>query len=130
MSKYISMELQNNTFYRIYLTIITLTLSTFMANAQESNDIPDVPTKYVEVIDEKPELLFFQGFSLAADLFSPGQKMLSDYGGFEAALRLNLKNTYFSPFLNGTIILTDVIFPPVNIIFIILKSILIVLLKI
>ena len=94
------MELLNNLLHIICLAIF-FTLSTYMVNAQDTNDIPDKPTKYIEVQDEKPEPLFFQGFSLGVDLFSPAQKLLSDYGGLEAAFRLNLKNTYFPIFEMG-----------------------------
>lgn len=53
------------------------------------------PTKYIPEEDEKVEPVFFQGFTLSADIFGIGQYLLSDYGSIEAALRLNLKNTYF-----------------------------------
>ena len=53
------------------------------------------PTKYIAVEQEDEHLVFFQGFTLSADLFGLLQYALSDYGSVEAALRLNLKNTYF-----------------------------------
>ena len=53
------------------------------------------PSQYVEVTEEKPKPTFFQGFSISADLFPMGQKLLSDDGGFEGCLKLNLLNTYF-----------------------------------
>ncbi len=53
------------------------------------------PSKYIEEIIEKPKLDFFQGFTLSADVFGPIQYLMSDYGSAEAALRLNLKNSWF-----------------------------------
>lgn len=53
------------------------------------------PTKYIAVEEEKEHLVFFQGFTLSADVFGLLLYAMSDYGSMEAALRLNLKNTYF-----------------------------------
>lgn len=50
--------------------------------------------KYVAAAFEEPKQTFFQGFTLGVDLFSPAQYLLTDGGGFEGALRLNLLNTY------------------------------------
>lgn len=56
---------------------------------------PEAPSKYVEELLEEPKLELFQGFSASFDVFSVGQKLLTDYGGFEAALKVNLYNTFF-----------------------------------
>lgn len=53
------------------------------------------PTKYVAIEEQKQHLVFFQGFALSVDAYGPVAYMVSDYGTFEAALRLNLKNTFF-----------------------------------
>ena len=53
------------------------------------------PSKYVALEGEQRRLLFFQGFTLSVDLLGAGTYLLSDYGNFEAALRISLKNTYF-----------------------------------
>ena len=53
------------------------------------------PRKYIAEVTEQPELTFFQGFTVSADLFGPIQYLMSDYGNIEGAIRLNLKNTYF-----------------------------------
>lgn len=53
------------------------------------------PTKYVAVEEEKEHLVFFQGFTLSVDGYGAAARMISDYGTLEAALRLNLKNTFF-----------------------------------
>lgn len=65
------------------------------STAQDNTPEPPKPQKYVAVVEEEPRLVFFQGFTLSADLFGPVQYLVSDYGSFEGALRLNLKNTFF-----------------------------------
>lgn len=37
----------------------------------------------------------FNGFAVSVDLVGPAQMLLSDYGQYEAALRINLKDKYF-----------------------------------
>ena len=59
------------------------------------------PTKYISVEEEKEHLVFFQGFTLSADVYGPVAYMVSDYGTLEGALRLNLKNTFFPTFEAG-----------------------------
>lgn len=53
------------------------------------------PSRYVAIEEEKAHIVLFQGFTLSVDAFGPVSYMVSDYGTAEAALRLNLKNTYF-----------------------------------
>ncbi len=53
------------------------------------------PSQYVAIEEEKAHIVLFQGFTLSVDVFGPISYMVSDYGTAEAALRLNLKNTYF-----------------------------------
>ena len=53
------------------------------------------PTKYIAELMEEPTLPLFQGFTLSGDIFGPALYLFSDYGNFEAALRLNLKSTFF-----------------------------------
>lgn len=53
------------------------------------------PSRYVAIEEEKAHIVLFQGFTLSVDVFGPVSYMVSDYGTAEAALRLNLKNTYF-----------------------------------
>lgn len=38
---------------------------------------------------------FFEGVSVGVDLLGAGQRVLSDYGQYEAALRVNLRGRYF-----------------------------------
>lgn len=44
---------------------------------------------------EKDSIPFMRGFQVSFDLFGAGQMMLSDYGQYEAALRLNLHDQWF-----------------------------------
>lgn len=53
------------------------------------------PTKYIAELMEHPSLPFFQGFTISGDIFGPALYLFTDYGSAEAALRLNLKGTYF-----------------------------------
>lgn len=45
--------------------------------------------------DKEGEVALFKGFAVSVDLVGPVQMMISDYGQYEAALRLNLRNKYF-----------------------------------
>lgn len=92
-SKYTSMG-QQNKYTKLILAII-LFLASVSAQAQGNVIEPEQPSKYIEIADEQKQMDFFQGFSISADLFPIGQKLLSDYGGFEGGLKLNLLNTFF-----------------------------------
>ncbi len=50
---------------------------------------------------EKDSVPFFNGFSISADLAGPAMLALSDYGEYEAALRVNLHDQYFPVFELG-----------------------------
>lgn len=93
ISEYISMVWRNR---RTALAVAFVCCGGMRVLAQTANPgEPQKPTKYVAVEVEKPKLLLFQGFTLSADVFGPLVYAFSDYGNIEAALRLNLKNTYF-----------------------------------
>lgn len=85
-----------------------LTLATASAWAQQTQPTDSLnpdgsvrPTKYIEVKEQEKKLVFFQGFTLSADIFGPLLYAVSDYGCAEAALRLNLWNTYLPIFELG-----------------------------
>lgn len=46
-------------------------------------------------VQEKDTTALFKGFAVAVDLVGPAQKLLGDYGQYEASLRINLKDKYF-----------------------------------
>lgn len=50
------------------------------------------PKKMVEQPDTVP---LFRGLAVSVDAFGAGQMLLGDYGQYEAALRINLKDKYF-----------------------------------
>lgn len=50
---------------------------------------------------ERDSLPFFRGFAVSVDLVGLLQMQLGDYGQYEAALRLNLRNRYFPIFEAG-----------------------------
>ena len=48
-----------------------------------------------KVLQQPDTVPLFKGFAVAVDIFGPIQRMVSDYGQYEAALRINLKDHYF-----------------------------------
>lgn len=50
---------------------------------------------------EKDSVAFFRGFALSFDLVGPAKLMLSDYGEYEGALRINLHDQWFPIFELG-----------------------------
>ena len=50
---------------------------------------------------EKDSIAFFRGFALSFDLVGPAKLMLSDYGEYEGALRINLHDQWFPVFELG-----------------------------
>lgn len=52
------------------------------------------PSKWIPT-EEDMKQTFFQGFTVSTDILNMGMYFLSSYGNLEAALRLNLLNTYF-----------------------------------
>ena len=92
----------------LFLLTLCLLLSTLPLSAQTDNNdaavddgitimepVREEPSQWVPTQEEKQEQTFFQGFSLAVDLVQPVMIGFSDFGGAQAALRLNLKNTVF-----------------------------------
>ena len=65
------------------IAISLLLLITTTANAKNDNEAKN---------DTIP---FFRGFAVSADLVGPIQMLMGDYGQYEAALRINLKDKYF-----------------------------------
>lgn len=66
-------------------TLVTYHLSLITSSAQAPKDL-DL---------ERDTLPFFRGFAVSAELIGAMQMMFGDYGQYEAALRLNLRNRYF-----------------------------------
>ncbi|MBR6036406.1 MAG: hypothetical protein IKP41_05570 [Bacteroidaceae bacterium] len=91
---------------RHIICIALFFIAAWSAQAQEQQEpvMPGEkpkPTKYVALEEQQQHLVFFQGFTLSVDGYGPVAMMISDYGTFEGALRLNLKNTFFPIFEAG-----------------------------
>lgn len=55
-----------------------------------------------KVVAETPDTIpLFRGMAVSIDAFGLGQMILSDYGQYEASLRINLKDKYFPVFELG-----------------------------
>lgn len=50
---------------------------------------------------EKDTIPWFNGMAVSVDLIGPAQLMVSDYGQYEASLRVNLKDKYYPIFELG-----------------------------
>lgn len=51
--------------------------------------------KVKKMIEQADTVPFFRGVAVSVDAFGAGQMLLGDYGQYEAALRINLKDKYF-----------------------------------
>ena len=91
--------MKKNTRYIVICLISMLSSLTLKAQEEQTQVVmpgeSPKPTKYIAVEEEKEHLVFFQGFTLSVDVYGPVAYLVSDYGTAEAALRINLKNTYF-----------------------------------
>lgn len=76
------------------ISLFLLLLAAMPADAQQSGR----SRKSVAVADTVP---LMRGFSVSADLVGPVMMAVSDYGQYEAALHLNLKDKYFPVFELG-----------------------------
>ena len=55
----------------------------------------------LKVAEPADSVAFFRGFAVSVDLVGPIQKAVSDYGQFEGAFRVNLRDKYFPIFEAG-----------------------------
>ncbi len=74
----------------IFTYIIILAISLLMLPTEVQAQKHKQP--HVEEPDSTP---LFNGVAVSVDLAGPIQRMISDYGQYEAAVRLNLKDRYF-----------------------------------
>ena len=74
---------------RIAFWLLALVLPVLPAQAQDPLDL------------ERDTLPFFRGFAVSGEVIGAMQMILGDYGQYEAALRLNLRNRYFPIFEVG-----------------------------
>lgn len=80
----------------IYLSISTLLIS--LALILGASQVHAQKLKIEVLPDSVP---FFRGLSVGADIFGVIQRQVSDYGQYEANLRVNLKDKYFPVFELG-----------------------------
>ena len=80
------MIIRKNIFTSIIVLAISLLTAPATATAQSQKH------HHVEEPDTTP---LFRGVAVSIDLVGPVQRAISDYGQYEAALRLNLKDRYF-----------------------------------
>ena len=76
---------QKNIFTYISILIINLLLP-LSANAQKTT---------APIMVNEDSIPLFRGIAVSVDAIGPVQMMISDYGQYEAALKVNLKDKYF-----------------------------------
>ena len=79
---------------RIATISLFLLLPATHVAAQNKPKTPNKP-KTQTAVAEKDTIAFFRGIAVSADLVGAAERALSDYGQFEAALRINLRDKYF-----------------------------------
>ena len=77
---------------RLAVSLLLCILAAIPADAQNRRKDTEV---------KKDTVALFRGFSVSADLVGPVMMAVGDYGQFEAALHLNLKDKYFPVFELG-----------------------------
>lgn len=75
-----------------YISSIVISLLLLIPNAATAKSDNDVKADTVPL---------FKGFAVSVDIAGPVQSLISDYGQYEAALRINLKDKYFPIFELG-----------------------------
>ncbi len=70
-----------------YISSVTVSLLFALSSHAQQLSLPEM-----EPGDSIP---LFNGFAISVDLVGPIQRLVSDYGQFEAALRVNLRDRYF-----------------------------------
>lgn len=75
-----------------YISSIAISLLLLLCTAANAKSGTEVKTDTVPL---------FKGFAVSVDIAGPAQMLLGDYGQYEAALRINLKDKYFPIFELG-----------------------------
>ncbi len=80
----------------ISITLISLLTACLPSVGWAQRNKPVKPAKGAAAkVAAKDSVALFRGFAVSVDLIGPLQLMVSDYGQYEAAVRLNLKDKYF-----------------------------------
>lgn len=88
---------RTSSFVSRVITISLLLIAVTTATAQSRKDA----TADKKLTAQKDTLAFFRGVAVSADVVGLAQLAFSDYGQYEAALRINLKDRYFPVFELG-----------------------------
>lgn len=72
-----------------FASICTLLISLMLSFATEAR------AQKVIIAEQEDSVPLFRGVAVSVDLFGAVQRQLSDYGQYEAALRVNLRDKYF-----------------------------------
>lgn len=88
----VSLEMTKAVEKGAFLLACLLMLGGASANAQNQKKMATV---------EKDTIPFFRGMAVGVDVIGPVQLMVSDYGQYEASLRINLKDKYYPVFELG-----------------------------
>ena len=89
ITKAVSLEMTKAVEKGAFLLACLLMLGGASANAQNQKKMATV---------EKDTIPFFRGMAVGVDVIGPVQLMVSDYGQYEASLRINLKDKYYPVF--------------------------------
>lgn len=88
---------RTSSFVSRVITISLLLIAVTTATAQNRKDA----TADKKLTAQKDTVAFFRGVAVSADVVGLAQLAFSDYGQYEAALRINLKDRYFPVFELG-----------------------------
>ncbi|MCF2614844.1 hypothetical protein I6E41_07955 [Prevotella stercorea] len=88
---------RTSSFVSRVITISLLLIAVTTATAQSRKDA----TADKKLTAQKDTVAFFRGVAVSADVVGLAQLAFSDYGQYEAALRINLKDRYFPVFELG-----------------------------
>ena len=88
---------RTSSFVSRVITISLLLIEVTTATAQSRKDA----TADKKLTAQKDTVAFFRGVAVSADVVGLAQLAFSDYGQYEAALRINLKDRYFPVFELG-----------------------------
>lgn len=88
---------RTSSFVSRVITISLLLIAVTTATAQSRKDA----TADKKLTAQKDTVAFFRGVAVSADVVGVAQLAFSDYGQYEAALRINLKDRYFPVFELG-----------------------------
>lgn len=84
-----------------FISVLTVSLALLMCAAGASAQSRGNGKNGKNNVQQKDTVALFRGFAVGVDLVGPAQKLLGDYGQYEASLRLNLKDKYFPIFELG-----------------------------